>query len=110
MKLIIVAGLPATGKSWVASRLREHFGYPVIEKDRIKERLFDTVGYEDYAGKRTLDTAASAIMLDMVRKFLDAGQSLIIDNNFDEISAPELGKLLEEYPEVDVTTVFMTGD
>lgn len=110
MKLIVIAGMPATGKSWLAGKLRELFGYPVIEKDRIKERMFDAIGFENYAGKRAEDVAANFILLDMVRKFIEADQSLIIDNNFDQESAAELAKLLEENPEIDVTTVFMTGD
>ena len=31
MKLIVIAGMPATGKSWIAGILRERFGYPVDE-------------------------------------------------------------------------------
>ncbi|MBQ8080749.1 MAG: dephospho-CoA kinase [Clostridia bacterium] len=38
MKLIILAGMPATGKSTVARRLQEAFGYPILEKDAIKKR------------------------------------------------------------------------
>ena len=109
MRLIIVAGMPATGKSWIAGTLRDHFGLPVIEKDAIKERLFDTVGFESYEEKRALDVAANWELLEKVRRMAEAGQSLIVDNNFDEESARELGKLLEKY-DIDCTTVFLSGD
>ena len=62
MDLIILAGMPATGKSTVARHLTAFFGYPVLEKDRIKEALFDTIGFECYAEKRRLDLAATEVM------------------------------------------------
>ena len=109
MRLIIVAGMPATGKSWIAGKLRDHFGLPVIEKDAIKESLFDTVGFESYEEKRALDVAANSELLEKVRRMAEEGRSLIVDNNFDEESARELGKLLEKY-DIDCTTVFLSGD
>ena len=44
MDLIIIAGMPASGKSTVAEKLSRIFGYPVLEKDALKEELFDTIG------------------------------------------------------------------
>ncbi len=107
--LIIVAGMPATGKSTLAARLQAHFGFPIFEKDAIKERLFDTIGFEDYAGKRQLDVAANAVLLEQIGRMLAAGASLIVDNNFDEESAAALKALLERHP-VRAVTVFLTGD
>ncbi len=109
MNLIIVAGMPATGKSTVAKRLHEHFGYPVFEKDAIKECLFDTLGFEDYAGKRRLDVASNRILLHMISQMLSAGCSLIVDNNFDEESSDALAALVRSRA-VHCVTVFMTGD
>ena len=109
MKLWVVAGMPATGKSWIARRLQAHFHCPVIEKDAIKERLFDTVGFENYGEKRQLDVAANEILLEIVRRMAEADQPLIVDNNFDEESAAELGRLIESHG-IDCATVFMTGD
>ena len=63
MKLIIIAGMPATGKSTLARALSENFSFPVLEKDDIKEEMFDTVGYRDLTEKRALDVAANAILL-----------------------------------------------
>ena len=109
MKLIVVAGMPATGKSWIAGKLKDRFGLPVIEKDAIKERLFDTVGVESYEEKRALDVAANQELLETVRRMAEAGRSLIIDNNFDEESAQELGRIIEEFG-IDCTTVFLSAD
>ena len=87
MRLIILAGMPATGKSTAAAALQAHFGYTVLEKDRIKECLFDTIGFESYAEKRQLDVAANTVLLSVMESLLRTGVSLIVDNNFDEESA-----------------------
>ena len=46
MDLIIIAGMPASGKSTYARKLSRALGYPIIEKDNIKEQLFDPTVYE----------------------------------------------------------------
>ena len=109
MKLIILAGMPATGKSTFAKQFRLHFGFPVLEKDSIKEALFDTVGFEGYPAKRQLDVASNEILLRMIRAMILADTPVIVDNNFDEESAAKLKALLEETG-VNAVTVFLYGD
>lgn len=38
--LIVMAGLPGTGKSTIAARLAEAFGGAVVDKDRVRSTLF----------------------------------------------------------------------
>ena len=109
MNLILLAGMPATGKSTVAAALSETFGYPILEKDYIKEGLFDTLGFENYAQKRALDHAANNVLLRMLEAILKAGKSVIVDNNFDTLSGEKLCQLIENY-HPDCVTVFLSGD
>lgn len=109
MNIIILAGMPATGKSTLAAKLQEKFGYPILEKDYIKEGLFDTLGFSCYAEKRALDVAANEVLLRWMNAMIEAGQPMIIDNNFDQQSAAKLKKLLQEHP-CKCVTVFMNGD
>jgi dephospho-CoA kinase len=37
MAVIVLTGMPATGKSTICKALAAHFGFPVVEKDAIKE-------------------------------------------------------------------------
>ena len=46
-----MAGMPAKGKSTPAKKIAAAFGYPILEKNEIKEALFDTIGYRDLAAK-----------------------------------------------------------
>ena len=109
MEIIILAGMPATGKSTIAKQLTDYFGYPVLEKDSIKEGLFDTIGFECYAQKRQLDIAANEVLLRIMESMMKAGSSIIVDNNFDTISSQKLKELLENYSP-NCVTVFLTGD
>lgn len=109
MNLIILAGMPATGKSTVAASLSTAFGYPILEKDNIKEGLFDTLGFENYAQKRALDHAANDVLLRVLEAMLKADNSLIVDNNFDTASAEKLCAILETY-QPNCVTVFLSGD
>ncbi len=109
MDIIVLAGMPASGKSTIASKLSAAFSLPVLAKDELKEALFDTVGFRCYAEKRMLDHAANAVLLRAVRAMLSAGQSVILDNNFDQLSACSLDDLTEEFG-ARCVTVFLGGD
>ena len=90
--LIIIAGMPATGKTTVSKALQKYFDYPIVEKDLIKEELFDTLGFENYQQKRNLDHASNAALLYILEEELRAGRSLMVVNNFDQKSAERLWK------------------
>ena len=109
MELIVIAGMPATGKSTLAAGLAEAFGYPVLEKDNIKEVLFDTLGFENYAQKRNLDIAANDVLLHVLETMLRAGRSVIAVNNFDSDSTAALCRLIERY-QPRCVSVFLGGD
>ena len=109
MDLIILSGLPASGKSTVARALQAAFPYPVLEKDRMKECLFDTLGFESHDEKRRLDGAAAKILLQTAEEILSTGGSVILDNNFDTAAGAELRSLQERLRPRSVT-VLLTAD
>lgn len=97
MHIIVLAGMPASGKSTVAKALSKAFGLPVLAKDDLKEAIFDTMGFRDYAEKRRTDHAANAVLLKCTKALLDNNQSMILDNNFDSISSKALDELVCSY-------------
>ena len=109
MNLIILAGMPASGKSTLAIKLSDAFGYPVLEKDELKEALFDSLGFENYAQKRKLDTAANAVLMRTLEAMLQNGTSVIVVNNFRSDMQQPLQSLVNTYP-CNVLTVFLDGD
>ena len=109
MDLIIIAGMPASGKSTYAKKLSRAIGYPIIEKDNIKEELFDTIGFNCYAEKRRHDVAATAVLLRVADDILACGQSLIMVNNFRDDAKDALEKLIHRY-DCKCVIVFFGGD
>ncbi len=80
--LILVSGPPAAGKTTLARRLAGEFGLPLVNKDGIKEVLFDTVGMGDYERSQNLGRASIALLYDFTERLLAAGVSLIAESNF----------------------------
>jgi len=109
MHIIVLAGMPASGKSTVAKALSKAFGLPILEKDALKEAIFDTMGFSNYAEKRRTDHAANAVLLKCAKALLENGQSMILDNNFDTISAKALDETVRAF-ECKCVVVFFGGD
>jgi predicted kinase len=80
--LILITGLPGTGKSTLARELALHFGVPLICKDTIKEPLLDGIGAADRAESRRLSDASFTVMFSLARDNLHAGVDLILEGNF----------------------------
>ena len=52
--LIIIAGMPAAGKTTFAKYLSEELRIPLVCKDRVKEILFDELHYDAKTKPRSL--------------------------------------------------------
>ena len=80
--LILITGLPGTGKSTLARSLARHLGVPLICKDTIKEPLLDLLGAADRSESRCLSDASFAVMFALARDCLCAGTDVILEGNF----------------------------
>lgn len=109
MYCILVTGIPAAGKSTMAEVLAGHFSLPVISKDKIKELLYDTIGFCSREEKVKLGIAGMNIMYYMAEQFMKRGQSFILENNFENVSKEGLLEILEKYS-YKAITVTLTGD
>lgn len=108
MYCILVAGIPAAGKSTMAEVISERLKLPVISKDGIKELLFDNVGFQSRAEKVNLGIASMEIMYYAAGQLMKAGQPFILENNF-ESSEHGVENLLEKY-QYSALTITLTGD
>ena len=81
--LVVVTGLPGTGKTTIAERLGERLSLPVIRKDRFKEILFDRLGWSDEDWSELLDTACYDMLWALCDTELKAGREIIVESNFE---------------------------
>lgn len=106
MYCILIAGVPASGKTRFAAWLSARRALPMMSKDAIKERLFDTVGFSDRAGKVNLGRAAELILMDFARAQLAADKPFIVENNFEAANEPAWRELLARAECAAVTVRF----
>src|SRR3954451_22454879 len=95
---VVITGLPASGKSTLARPLAEALGVECVSKDRIKEALFDALGYGGWERSNTLSRAAYAAMIQMA---LDL-DGAVLDNFWNpetvmDLLAPLQGPRIEVY-------------
>jgi predicted kinase len=83
--LIVVTGQPCTGKTSLARRLAADLGLPLVSRDDIKERLFDSLGWSDRAWSRRLGQASYDLLYYTAELLLCAGQPLILESNFSAV-------------------------
>jgi predicted kinase len=79
--VIVITGLPGTGKTTLARHLAKRYCIPLITKDTIKEPLLDVLE-SDGARSRVLSDVAFAVMFATAKEILAAGVDLILEGNF----------------------------
>ena len=109
MYCILVAGVPASGKTTMARFLADALGVPMFSKDAIKETLYDTIGFSSRAEKVKLGEAAFAVMLKAADECLARGLPVILENNFETATNPGLRDMLARRG-CPALTVLLTGD
>lgn len=82
MKLIILTGAPASGKSSIAEAVGAKLGIDVISKDGYKIELFEKYGFTNHAEKKKLSIEGEKIMYGTIKDYVNKNIDLIVDNNF----------------------------
>jgi len=97
--LVILTGLPCTGKTYIGKQLAAQSGILFIHKDGIKECLFSALGWSDRAWSRKLGGASYDLMFYLAGQQLAARGSLIMEANFyPELHTKRFQELIQEYP------------
>ncbi len=110
VSLIIISGLPCTGKTILSKKLAEEFCLPLISKDKIKESLFDSLGVKDRAWSKELGKASYPILYSFIETQLKASKSLIVESNFsNQFDTPVLSDIISKY-KARVLTIYCECD
>lgn len=109
MYCILIAGMPASGKTTFAKYLSKELGIPMVSKDELKEKLYDTIGFHSRAEKVALGVGAMECMYYMAESMMRIHKPIILENNFENSSKDGLEQLLHNYKYTPITVRFQ-GD
>lgn len=108
--LLLIAGPPAAGKTTIARAISQALSWPLFEKDTVKELLFDTVGFSSRAEKVKLNKAALHQICYAAEAVLAAGQSVILESNFESDDRKRLEALIARCQSRVVTLRLSAGE
>jgi glucokinase len=77
-RVVLVNGVPASGKSTGARAVADRGGWPLLALDTVKEPFFGELGPVDRALNRKLGRAAYAAVFDLIAAFPD-GQTTVVE-------------------------------
>jgi len=97
--LIIVSGLPGTGKTTLTEKIADKFNIPGVSMDAIKEVMWNTMGHEfefEFADK--VGKTAFELLFHFIEVSLSKNVSLAIEAHFHpELNNERFNKLKEKY-------------
>ncbi|MFN2418127.1 MAG: AAA family ATPase [Candidatus Limnocylindria bacterium] len=81
--LVIVSGVPASGKTTLARRLAADGDLTLLSKDAIKEALADALGHpQSVVASSTLGVGAYAALSAMASRLLESSVGVVLESNF----------------------------
>jgi predicted kinase len=94
--IVVVSGLPATGKSTLSSRLGRDLAVPVVSRDRLRLAVFADLE-ESPIARQLMAAAATRLVTEVLSSIFDAGGGAVFDGNFNRPDhADGLAELLAE--------------
>ena len=108
--LILLAGYPATGKTYLADLICEKFNNVVkISPDDIKVDLWKTIGFKNLVEKDAIYDLSWLHYYDQLDKLMANKHNIVTEYPFSEKQKHQLDDLSKQY-DFDVITIRLTAD
>lgn len=108
--LILLAGFPATGKSYLANLIVErHPAFEIVSQDELKEAAWDEHGFNSYEERAVLEMAAWETYYASLEDRMAAGALVMSDYPFSEKQRPRIEEMARRLG-CRVITVRLLGD
>ena len=96
--MIIITGPSAAGKTILSKNLANKLNLPLINKDEIKELLFDSLGIKDEKWAMKLGITSFELSYLFAEKLCQTGNAFIVEGNFeDKFSSKIFSELKNKY-------------
>lgn len=106
--LIIIAGMPGTGKTRFANYLSDKLQISLICKDKLKEIIWDKLHY-DSSETQKYGGLAYDLSFHFCEMLMKSSQTIIFESNFSS-TCPDILKALVNKYEYKVITILLDGN
>lgn len=107
--IILLAGYPATGKSYMCRKIMERYPqFETVNQDEIKEQKWDEYGFDNMEEKTNLEMLAWEEYYRLLEERMDAGAYVISDYPFSEKQRDRLEAIAQGH-KYEVVTIRLTG-
>ncbi|WP_164880597.1 AAA family ATPase [Clostridium manihotivorum] len=107
--MIIITGASATGKTVLSKKLGSKLKLSVINKDEIKELLFDNLGVKDESWAGKLGVTSFELCYMFAEKLCNTGKSFILEGNFENRYASKIFSRLKENYKYRILQIYCYG-
>lgn len=108
--MILLAGYPATGKSYLCNKILEKYPqFVVVSQDEMKEQLWDEYGFDNIEEKTALEMKSWELYYECMDKKMKAGEMPISDYPFSDKQKGRLSAISKGNG-YQVITIRLVGD
>ncbi|MBT2758075.1 AAA family ATPase [Mesobacillus foraminis] len=108
--LILLAGLPGTGKTYLGDIIKKELGaFYHLSQDDLKENYCDTFGYRNLEEKQYVELMAWAKYYEIMEQKMQAGSNILSDYPFSQKQKPHIERLVNKY-RYEVVTIRLVAD
>lgn len=105
--LILLNGLPASGKSAFGRRLSNHLGIPLVSKDDFKELLGEQLGQLNAETSKLYGKIAYDLLIKTINAVLLSGGSCIVDSIFRQEDEQVFSEIIKRHSATPIQIQFM---
>lgn len=108
--LILLAGLPGTGKTYLSNMITNKLGeFYILSQDELKEHYCDVYGYNNLEEKQEIEKIAWTKYYEKMEQQMQVGSNIMSDYPFSQKQKPHIQKLVEKYG-YKVVTIRLVAD
>lgn len=106
-KLIIICGLPGTGKTTLANELSKNLKIFCLHKDSVKESLYDSLKMKSLEDSKILGYPSVKTILDLAEENIARGVDVIIESPFNFENDREVFEEFKSKYSVEIYTIIL---